>query len=143
MQALPPGYEPFDSRNGFVDLIGPLYCLRDGDQEVFGLRVEPRHCNTLNIAHGGLLTTFADVVVSRAASVAKTPPSYAVTVSLNTDFMAGAPLGSWLEGRAQVGRIGGSLAFVSCDIFADTVLALRASGVIKFLPRARSKHSPG
>lgn len=141
--AVPPGFEPFDTHNGFIDLIGPLYCRVTDEGEVFGMRVEPRHCNSLLIAHGGLLTTFADVVVSRAAAIAKSPPSYAVTVSLNTDFIAGAAQGAWIEGRASVGRIGGSLAFASCDVCADGVLLLRASGVMKYLPRARSEHGPG
>jgi acyl-coenzyme A thioesterase PaaI-like protein len=67
--------------------------------------------------------------------VARSVPSYAVTVTLNTDFIASAPLGTWLEGRANIGRIGGSLAFISCDVSAEGVLLLRASGVLKFLPR--------
>lgn len=138
MLAIPRGFEPLDTHNNFLDLIGPFYCRRMDDEEIFGIRVESRHCNSLNIAHGGLLATFADVVVSRAAVIAKSAPSYAVTVSLNTDFIAAAPLGAWLEGRANVGRIGGSLAFVSCEVIAEGVLLLRASGVLKFLPRQQS-----
>jgi len=143
MQAVPPGYELFESRNGFIDLIGPLYCRRVDGAELFGMRVEPRHCNTLHIAHGGLLATFADVVVSRAAAVARNESCYAVTVSLNTDFIAGAPLDSWIEGRASVGKAGNSIAFVSCEVFAGETLCLRASGVMKYLPRVRGEHSVG
>lgn len=143
MQAVPQGFEPFDSHNGFIDLIGPIYRRRLDDIESFGMRIEPRHCNTLHIAHGGLLATFADVVVSRAAAMARGELAYAVTVSLNTDFIAGAPLGAWLEGRANVGRAGSGIAFVSCDVFADQTLVLRASGVMKYLSRLRGEHAAG
>lgn len=137
MSTVPPHYEPLDMKNGFIDLIGPFYKKRTDEGEIIGMRVEARHCNTLHIAHGGLLATFADVVVSRTAALATNPPSFAVTVSLNTDFIAAAPKGAWLEGRAHIGKIGRSLAFVSCDVSADGVLLLRASGVMKLSPRTR------
>lgn len=139
MSSVPPQFEPLDTKNGFIDLVGPFYGRRTDEGEIIGMRVEPRHCNTLNVAHGGLLATFADFVVTRTASRSRNPPSYAVTVSLNTDFIATAPLGAWLEGRAHIGRIGGSLAFIACDISAEGTLLLRASGVVKLLSRPRTE----
>ncbi len=137
MSAVPEGFERFDIRSPFIDLIGPLYRRKDTEQtqgcEVFGLRIEPRHCNYLKIAHGGLLATFADIVVSRAASEAKGTPPFAVTVSLNVDFLGTANEGQWIEGRASIGRIGGSLAFVSCEVRTEDTLVVRASGVMKFV----------
>jgi acyl-coenzyme A thioesterase 13 len=138
MVTVPPQYQPVDTRNGFIDLIGPFYHSLTEDGEIIGMRVEAHHCNTLNIAHGGLLATFADFIVTRTASISRSPPVHAVTVSLNTDFIAAAPLGAWLEGRAHIGKIGGNLAFISCDVSSEGVLLLRGSGVVKLLSRPRN-----
>jgi acyl-coenzyme A thioesterase 13 len=134
MSAVPSGFEIFEIPSAFIHLIGPLYRRIENNAEILGLRVEDRHCNYLQIAHGGLLATFADIVVSRAASVAKGgPPPHAVTVSLNVDFIGAAPSGCWLEGRASVGKVGKSLGFASCEVRNGDDLVLRASGVMKYV----------
>lgn len=133
MQAIPPGFVPFVINSDFVNFVGPLYHCRRDDAEVFGMRIERQHCNALEIAHGGLLATFADVLISRSVAVARGRTNGVVTVSLTTDFIAGVPLGSWLEGRATVDRVGSSMGFASCELRVDGGVAVRASGILKLL----------
>lgn len=132
-RAIPPGFEVFENYNGFIQYVGPLYWRRDDAGEVFGMYIEARHCNTLDIAHGGLLATIADVVITRSVVAAEGVPPHAVTVNLNVDYIGGAKLGSWLEGRASVGKSGGSVAFASCELTVGTALVVRASGVMKYI----------
>lgn len=133
MQAVPAGFVPFGLDFGFLRAIGPMYVRLENGLEVLGLRVEERHCNSVRIAHGGLLAAFADILVTRAVSVTRDPPSPALTISLNTDFIGAAPLGCWLEGRATVKKATGSIVFATCEVRADETLVFQASGAMKML----------
>ena len=56
------------------------------------------------------------------------------TVSLNTDFLDSVPLGCWLDGWGELQRMGGSLAYARCEMFADGKIAARANGIFKVWP---------
>lgn len=114
-----------------MELTGPLYGKREGGKLVMGFRVEPRHCNPANLCHGGMLLTLADMLIGPAAEFEAQTGKYLPTVSLSADFLAPAPLGAWVEGRAEVLKPTASLLFAQCLITADGILALRASGITK------------
>eukprot|EP01042_Synura_sphagnicola_P010774 gene10774-13803_t len=48
---------------GFLASNGPLFVKIDGDTLKLGLRVEMRHCNPMQICHGGMLATFIDMLM--------------------------------------------------------------------------------
>lgn len=131
--AIPAGYAQYDSRNNFVEYIGPLY-FRDGPEgPQFGFLVEPRHCNMLDIAHGGLLSAFADIAITRA--VAECTELRALTLSLNTDFIGAARRGAWVESRVSISKRGGGIGFATCEVLADGVAVVHASAAMKYIPR--------
>lgn len=129
----PEGYLHATHGGPYARELGPFHVLR-GEAEVrLGLRVRPRHCNTAGMAHGGLVASLADLGMIHAVSVrreragqARVPLS---TVSLSVDYLGPAPEGCWLEIRAVVTRLGGSIAFVEGGIFADGAHVGRASAV--------------
>lgn len=135
MQAVPAGFVPFSLDFGFLRAIGPLYCRMENGVEVLGLRVEDRHCNSVSIAHGGLLAALADILVTRSVSITRSPPAPALTLSLNTDFIGAAPLGAWLEGRATVKKATGSIVFATCEVRADEAIVFQASAAMKMLAK--------
>jgi len=130
--SIPAGFRKFKFNTGFPEAVGPLYGKWDGEALLMGFRVEMRHCNPGQVAHGGMLATFADMFIPIAARVqAKADVGFAPTVSLNLDFIAPARLGSWVEGRAEFLRAGKSLFFAQGLATADGVLCLRASAIFK------------
>ena len=130
--SIPEGFAPFKLAMGFLETNGPLYGKWDGTHLLMGFRVEMRHCNPGQVAHGGMLATFADMFIPIAARVqSKADVGFAPTVSLNLDFIAPARLGSWVEGRAEFLRAGKSLFFAQGLATADGVLCLRASAIFK------------
>lgn len=132
---IPPGFEPRPVSGGFLAPIGPLYMRRsEGEPSVFGLRIEPRHCNARDMAHGGMLATLADIVLGIGGVEQAGMPGFFVTVSLQTDFLGPAPLGAWVECRPELLRRTRTLMFVHGTFTADGRPALRASGVFQ-LPR--------
>lgn len=131
----PAGFVPLQTVGEFIDLIGPIYLLQRGDVVKLGFRVEPRHTNPMRICHGGMLASFADMLlpisVHRKSSVGM---RFLPTISLQLDYLAPAPLGAWVEGEAQVLRVTRSIVFAHGLISADGTPAVRVSGIAKIGP---------
>lgn len=115
----------------FIDANGPLFGKREGKRLVMGFRVEPRHCNPANVCHGAMMLALADMLLGPGAEFELQSGRFLPTVSISADFMAPAPLGAWVEGRADVLKKTNRLLFTQCLIAADGNLAMRASGVVK------------
>lgn len=132
----PPGYQSFNFPVGgpFIVANGPLLHRRDGKQFLLGMRVEKRHCNPLDVCHGGMLMSFVDMAMPMGVIYQEDIHHFMPTISLTTDFLAPVPLGAWLEARTDVLRVTRSVVFAQCVVMADEVLAVRASGVFKLGP---------
>ncbi|MCW5652134.1 PaaI family thioesterase [Hydrogenophaga sp.] len=143
MHTPPEGFHPAPVGGRFAIHNGPLFARWTTDQRlVLGFRVEERHTNPGNQCHGGMLGLFADIFISTAAQYqTDIPRQFLPTISLDLDFLAGAPLGSWIEGRADVLKVTRNLIFSQGLITADGEPVVRASGVFKrgpLLPESAS-----
>ncbi len=125
----PEGFTPISSSNPFGTAVGPVYELQNDEGWVRGVVIEDRHANRGGVAHGGMLMSFADIVSARAAM--EVTNERFVTLRLAADFVAPAPIGLWLEGRAKVTKQKGSTLFIACRLEAAGKLILRASAVFK------------
>ena len=132
----PEGYLPIQSSAPFGKHNGPIFEKVDGGRFRRGFRVLERHCNQGGIVHGGMLMTFADVVLGTAAWRRTGRPT--VTVRMVVDFVAPAHLGDWVEGTAELSRETESLIFVEGELRANGRTILTSSGIFKTIePRAR------
>lgn len=132
---VPEGFRPATIPGGFLDFNGPLYGKWTPERVYLGFRVERRHSNPLDICHGGMLATLADMLVPcanvyRPGGVRQFLP----TISLQLDYMGPARLGAWVQGEAQVLKTTRNMLFGQGLITADGELALRFSGVFKLGP---------
>ncbi len=113
------------------DFIGPFFFRAQGDEMHTAFRVEKRHCNAHESAHGGILMAFADytlcLVVNGGAEES------VVTVTCNNEFAAPAFEGDLVLGRSEIMKRGGSLVFVRGELRVDDKVILVSSGVIKRL----------
>jgi acyl-coenzyme A thioesterase PaaI-like protein len=126
------GWTEFRRDHGFTGLIGPLWFKREGDDIVFGLRAEPKHCNLRGVVHGGMMMTLLDHVMG--AHVWRVGGKAAsATATLNTDFTAAARSGDWIEARSHITRQGTGLVFVTGGLSVDGKSIARASGIWKIL----------
>jgi uncharacterized protein (TIGR00369 family) len=133
---VPEGFSPIAHSAAFGRLVGPFYDRAEGEGFVRAFRVDERHVNSLGIAHGGMLATFADVLLGTAAFRALGRPT--VTVRMVCDFLGPARRGDWVEGRAQVVRATRSLVFLRGDLTVGRHAVLAADGVFRILPRPRA-----
>ncbi|HEY5337974.1 MAG TPA: PaaI family thioesterase [Rhizomicrobium sp.] len=126
------GFRPLNITMGFLGPNGPLYGKWDGKLMRLGFRVEMRHCNPGQVAHGGMLATFADMQLPMAARFQSGQDmGFMPTVSLTCDYLAPAPLGSWVEGQAEPIKITRNLVFAQGLATADGAPCLRANGIFK------------
>ncbi|MBW6399937.1 PaaI family thioesterase [Roseomonas sp. HJA6] len=134
---IPEGFAPRRAGGPFLEPIGPIW-LRPGEGgSTFGIRLERRHCNSHSVAHGGMLATFADLVLGIGGLEQAGTPGNFITVSLVSDYLAPAPLGAWLECRPALLRRTSRLMFVEGRFEADGMPVLRASGVFS-TPRPKA-----
>lgn len=133
--AIPVGFEPRDAGLPFMAAVGPIYIRRAPGPLTFGIGIEQRHCNSMKVAHGGMLASLADVVLGVGGLELAGQPGFFVTISLTTDFVGPAPLGAWLECVPDLVRRTRTMMFVQGVFRADGKPALRANGVFS-LPRA-------
>ena len=131
--AIPQGFEPAGFTPGFLDHGGPYYLgpAVDGVR-VVGLAVCPHHINYQDAAHGGVLSTFADVALSHAVYDAERPRLAPSTVTLTVNYLSGARLGDWLETRVRIDRLGGRTAYTSGGVWRGAEQIATMSGVFAF-----------
>lgn len=129
--APPNGYVLSPPRAPFSELAGPFFMRSVETGVARGFRVLPHHCNGLGIAHGGLLMTFADELLGRAATEAA--GVRALTLRFNADILSMAREGDWIDGTAEALRITGSLAFVEGRLQCGTRVIVQASGLFKLM----------
>lgn len=134
-QAIPPGFEPSGFTGGYLGHVGPYYIKPSDGGFIVGLRIEDHHINYVGLAHGGVLTTLADVALSLQVHRSEDPPLPITTVSLTTHFLAGAKRGDWLEATGRIDRMGRRLAYTSGRITRDGTTIMTMSGVFNILRR--------
>ena len=116
----------------FIAQNGPFNARLDGDRLLLGFRVEQRHTNPLGHCHGGMLASFADMLMPCIAMYqAAGERRFLPTISLQIDYLAAAPLGAWLEGSGQVLRATRNLIFLQGLVTTDGEPAMRVSGIFK------------
>lgn len=126
----PPGFEPARFSPGFLDHGGPYFlgAAREGVR-VMGLRICPHHINYKDGAHGGVISTFADVALSHAVYDAERPRLAPSTIALQVNYLAAARLGDWLEAEVTIDRLGGRTAYTSGRILCGEEAIATMSGV--------------
>lgn len=133
---IPDGFLPRWAGGPFLEPIGPIYFRAAPGGPTFGIRLERRHGNNQAVAHGGMLATFADLVLGIGGLEQSGTPGGFVTISLVTDYLAPAPIGAWLECRPVLLRQTARLMFMEGRFEADGNAVLRASGVFS-IPRPK------
>ncbi|MDP1631591.1 MAG: PaaI family thioesterase [Caulobacter sp.] len=125
----PPEGFKLSRRGPYTAHNGPFFHrLIDGQVEhaFFALK---RHCNSLGIVHGGMLSSFMDGML--AGAVVKETGFSVVTVHLSLDFLSMARAGDWVLAEARVTRKTNELVFAEGRARVGSRDVIRASGLFK------------
>ena len=135
---VPDGFVPARFSPGFLEVAGPYFLKHGSGPAIVGCRMLPQHMNYIDVAHGGVLATLADVALSFALYDSSTEKMPVSTVNMTTNFLGGAKLGDWVEASATIDRIGKRLAYVHGSIQSGDRLLMTMNGVYNIVP-AKSK----
>ncbi len=130
-RAAPEGWGLHPHTGTFSGHAGPFYFREDGIPGV-GFFSEPHHANQAGIVHGGALLTLADMALFNICFCAL-GPFKAVTVTLNSEFMAPGPIGAFIEATGETVKTGKSLLFVRGLVAAKGETLMSFSGTLKRL----------
>jgi uncharacterized protein (TIGR00369 family) len=129
---IPSGFKPLAIGGDFMAANGPLYVRIVDGRVQMGFRVLQRHTNPLNNCHGGMLASFADmllpVCIHRQSEIGH---RFLPTISLQIDYLAPAPLGAWVQGEADVLRVTRTMVFAQGVARIDGTPVIRVSGIFK------------
>lgn len=133
MSKVPEGYKSLTGISPAEDHIGPFYYSKTDDGLRLGFEARQENCNGIGTVHGGVLMCFADYTVTMLAlSGVK---ENCATISFNSDFVSGARLGDWVEGRGEVVRRTGSMTFVRGELFVGDKLVMTFQSVLRRLKK--------
>ena len=115
---------------GFMGVAGPLWSRREGGSWSYGVLLAHSLLNPAGVAHGGALLTLIDHVMSTVAWEAsgRTP---CLTLQLDTQLLAPARAGQFVEARARVVRRTHSLLFMQGSVTLDDAPILVAQAILK------------
>jgi uncharacterized protein (TIGR00369 family) len=129
MEDVPEGFGPSQFSGEYLLRGGPYFTRKQGDNWAVALRVAEQHTNYIDIAHGGVLSTLADVALSLQPYRSEKPSPQVTTMSLTTNFLAPARLGDWLIAECVMDRLGKTSAYVHGEIRCEERLVATMSGV--------------
>lgn len=134
---IPEGFVPFrGDTSGFVGKNGPTFIKKSENSVILGFKVRQDHCNKADNCHGGWLASVMDMQLATAViSILDIEPAKIVTVNMSLDYIAPAPLGSWVQGSAEILREGRKMFFTQGLLYADEALVMRGNGLFKTIGR--------
>ena len=126
---VPAGFEPLDLGGSFAASFGPVYVSWADNR--LGFLVAERHLNPVGVCHGGAIATFADMQVAVVKTGPGTPAGHMPTIHLDVDYVAPAPLGSWVDLAVSLVKKTRNLIFTQALITADGNIVARSSGIYR------------
>ncbi len=130
---VPEGYKHYAGVSPAEDNVGPFYYRKDGDSLHLGMMADEKHANGMGAVHGGILLCYADYAATMLAlSGVK---ENCVTITLNSDFLAAAHVGDWIEGTGAVTKRTGSLTFLRGELSVKGKPVLSFQSVLRRIPK--------
>ena len=129
MRDIPEGFIVNERRGPFTNHTGPFYIKKDTNRWTHGAFILDSHCNAANIAHGGMLMSFADGVLGHTV-YSKTKRA-GVTIKFNSEFLSAAREGEWLEGYGNVSHVSGDYVYCNTMLKVSTRNVLSVTSIFK------------
>lgn len=129
----PIGYEPITSTSAFGWENGPIFEKMGEGGFQRGFRVVAKHTNAGGAVHGGMIMTFADILLARGVGGVAEPPF--VTVRCITDFVGPAFEGEWVFGTANAQSTDEDMVAVNGIIRTEARIVASVQGLFKLIRR--------
>ena len=132
---LPDGFAPHFRKSKFTDPWEPIFSRVNARSVDLAVELRDAHCNSRGLVHGGLIAGLCDNAMGLTCAAALQDDERAfnglVTVSLTTNYLGAAKVGSWLVISPEAVKLGGSLAFARALVSADGAMIADATANFK------------
>lgn len=120
----------------FLQELGIQVIESGGGQAQVALTLQACHLNGWQVAHGGVIMTMLDNVMSLAGRSMEPDIRGGVTIEMKTSFMQpGGTEGCRLIAKGKVAHASTSIYFCEGELWNGDKLVAKASGTFKFLRR--------
>ena len=120
----------------FIDDLGIEFVEAPPGQGCVALDLQPRHLNSWNVAHGGVIMTMLDVAMAIAGRSLDPGARGGVTVEMKTSFLQPGPAGTRLVATGRAFHRSTTMSFCEGEVRdADDRLIAKAIGTFKTLKR--------
>jgi acyl-CoA thioesterase len=117
----------------FIRDLGAELMSSENGRAVVALDLAPRHLNSWQVAHGGVLMTLLDVAMAAAGRSLDPASGGGVTVEMKTTFVQPAKGGTRLLAAGHAYHRSGTMSFCEGEVLdTDDRLIAKAMGIFKF-----------
>ncbi|MBL41239.1 MAG: hypothetical protein CMM49_01110 [Rhodospirillaceae bacterium] len=127
----PKGFKLIENRSDFGNLIGPIYYKKLDNTEIFGFRAQQKHINIGGYVHGGMLSSFADIVMGQFAN--RNYDYLTVTINMSVDFISLARKDEWITGKSKLIKKDNKFIFLEVEVMCNKKAILFGTGVFKII----------
>ncbi|MCM0045588.1 MAG: PaaI family thioesterase [Burkholderiaceae bacterium] len=126
----------FPTEIPFLSELGVEFLGMDCGRARIALTLEPRHMNSWQVTHGGVVMTLLDVVMSLAGRSLDPQSRAGVTVEMKTSFLqpAGTP-GRRIVASGHAFHRSTTMCFCEAELHDGDRLLAKAMGTFKYLKR--------
>ena len=133
----PDGWYQRHNKVTFSNFAGPFY-VKEGPQVGVGFYPKAHHLNHQGLIHGGALLTLCDMALWEILCN-DIGEFKGVTVTLNTEFIAAARGGHFVEATGEALKTKGSLLFARGTVTSNGETLMVFSGTLKNLRKRQEK----
>ncbi len=127
---------PFPTEIPFLKELGVEFLGMDNGHAQIALTLEPRHMNSWQVTHGGVVMTLLDVAMSLAGRSLDPQSRAGVTVEMKTSFLQpGGTPGARIVATGHAFHRSTTMCFCEADLHDGERLVAKAMGTFKFLKR--------
>ncbi|GAC1407526.1 MAG: hypothetical protein NVSMB6_05310 [Burkholderiaceae bacterium] len=135
--------QPFPLEIPFLNDLGVNFLGMGGGRAEVALTLEKRHLNSWRVAHGGVVMTLLDVVMSMAGRSLDPDARAGVTVEMKTSFMQpGGREGSRIVAKGNAFHRSTTMVFCEGELWNGDKLVAKAMGTFKYLKRSDAPVKP-
>ena len=126
----------FPTEIPFLSELGVEFLGMASGRAQIALNLEPRHMNSWQVTHGGVVMTLLDVVMSLAGRSLDPQSRAGVTVEMKTSFLqpAGTP-GTRIVATGHAFHRSTTMCFCEAELHNGERLLAKAMGTFKYLKR--------
>jgi acyl-CoA thioesterase len=126
----------FPTEIPFLSELGVEFLGMDGGRAQIALKLEPRHMNSWQVTHGGVVMTLLDVVMSLAGRSLDPQSRAGVTVEMKTSFLQPAgKSGTRIVATGHAFHRSTTMCFCEAELHDGERLLAKAMGTFKYLKR--------